>query len=178
MKVAVYNRYWTTLGGGERYAGGLAEVLSADHDVHLLSPTRVDWSLFEERLGIDLSRTTPREVPLDPKGFTQITSEYDLLVTCSFMSTEFNGARRGIYVVLFPAQATSAVRAAKSIGSRVLAPALVREDSSLVWGSGFHPAERSGRGVFRWTTEAADLYLTLPKGERTRVRLTFLAYRP
>jgi len=27
MKVAVYNRYWTTLGGGERYAGGLAEAL-------------------------------------------------------------------------------------------------------------------------------------------------------
>src|SRR5262249_37769885 len=53
-----------------------------------------------------------------------------------------------------------------------------RDDISIVWGSGFHPAERSGTGVFRWTTEAADLYLTLPEGKRTRVRLTFLAYRP
>src|SRR5262245_2980522 len=128
MKVAVYNRYWTTLGGGERYAGGLAEALSADHDVHLLSPTSVDWSLLEERLGIDLSRTTPREISIDPSAFTEITREYDLLVTCSFMSTEFNGARRGMYVVLFPGQATSAVRAAKSIGSRVLAPVLARDD--------------------------------------------------
>ena len=178
MKVAVYNRYWTTLGGGERYAGGLAEALSADHDVHLLSPTSVDWSLFEERLGIDLSRTTPREVPVDPSGFTEITSEYDLLVTCSFMSTEFNGARRGIYVVLFPAQATTAVRAAKHIGARVLRPVLARDDLNVVWGSGFHPAERSKNGVFRWTTDEADVYLTLPAGESTRVRLTFLAYRP
>jgi len=32
--------------------------------------------------------------------------------------------------------------------------------------------------VFRWTTDEADVYLTLPAGESTRVRLTFLAYRP
>ena len=178
MKIAVFNRYWTTLGGGERYAGGLAEALSADHDVHLLSPTSVDWSLLEERLGIDLSRTTPRDVPVDPSAFTAITREYDLLLTCSFMSTEFNGARRGIYVVLFPAQATSAIRAAKTVGTRLLGPVLARDDLSVVWGSGFHPAERSGTGVFRWTTDKADLYVTLPAGESTRVRMTFLAYRP
>ncbi len=178
MKVAVFNRYWTTVGGGERYAGALAEALAGDHNVHLLSPTPVDWARLEERLGLDLSRATPREVSTDPEFFTAVTSEYDLLVTCSFMSSEFNGARRGIYVVLFPAQAGGTVRAAKQVGARLLSPILARDAYSVVWGSGFHAAERQGRGVFRWTTEEADLYVTGPAGEPTRVRLTFLAYLP
>jgi glycosyltransferase involved in cell wall biosynthesis len=178
MRVAVFNRYWATVGGGERYAGAFAEALATEHDVDLLSPTKVDWTLLEERLGLDLSRTTAREVPADSTAFTEITRKYDLLVTCSFMSTEFNGARRGIYVVLFPAQASSAVRAAKSIGARALSPMLARDDWNAVWGNGFHPAERSEGGVFRWTTDEADLYVTLPAGKPTRVRLTFLAYRP
>ena len=178
MKVAVFNRYWTTVGGGERYAGAFAEALAEDHDVHLLSPTAVEWSRLEERLGLDLSRTTPREISTDPKSFTEVTSEYDLLVTSSFMSAEFNGARRGIYVVLFPAQAGGTVRAAKHVGARLLSPVLARDAFSVVWGSGFHPAERQGTGTFRWTTDEADLYVTGPAGEPTRVRLTFLAYRP
>jgi len=178
MKVAVLNRHWATQGGGERYAGALAEALATDHDVHLLSPTTVDWPQLEERLGLDLSRTTPRTVPSDPDLSRAITREYDLLVNCSFMSTEFNGARRGIYVVLFPSRRGHAAGLAKRLGARLLGRVLKRDDVGMMWGDGFHPAERSGLGVFRWTSSEAVVHLTLPAGPPTRVRLTFLAYRP
>ena len=38
MKVAVYDRFWPTAGGGEKFAAGIAAALAGDHDVHLLSP--------------------------------------------------------------------------------------------------------------------------------------------
>ena len=178
MKIAVFNRHWTTYGGGERYAGAFAQVLATDNDVHLLSLTPVDWARLEERLGLDLSRTTRRTVPADPHLLAAITGEYDVLVTCSFMGAEPNEARRGIYVVLFPARRRIAFRLAKHVAARLLGPVLRPDDVGVVWGYGFHPAERSRLNVFRWTSEKADLRLMLPAGAPTHVRLTFLAYRP
>ena len=58
MKVAVYDRYWSTAGGGEKYAGGVAEVLSRGHDVTLIAHDEVDTDWLGERLGLDLGRTT------------------------------------------------------------------------------------------------------------------------
>lgn len=178
MKVAVFNRYWATCGGGERYAGALAQAVATDHDVHLLAPTPVDWALLEERLGLDLSRTTPRIVPADHQMFTTVTGEYDLLVTCSFMSTELNGARRGIYVVLFPGRRGDAFELVGRVAAGRLRSLLMGDPISVAWGRGFYPSERSGRGVFRWTGPEAHLHLMLPAGAPTRVRLTFPAFRP
>jgi glycosyltransferase involved in cell wall biosynthesis len=178
MKVAVFNRYWATHGGGERYAGALAQALAAEHDVHLLSPAPVDWPRLEEQLGLDLSRTTARTVPAYPLLSPRITAEYDLLVNCSYMSSEVNGARRGIYVVLFPVQGGDALDAVKRAGARTLGPLLKRDGMSAEWGRGFHPGERSRLRVFRWTTSEAELLVTLPAGMAARVRLTFLAFRP
>jgi glycosyltransferase involved in cell wall biosynthesis len=178
MKIAVFNRHWATYGGGERYAGAFAQALATNHDVHLLSPTPVDWARLQERLGLDLSRTTQRTVPLDPYLLAAITREYDLLVTCSFMGAEPNEARRGIYVVLFPAHRGTAFRLAKHVAARLLGPMLRWDDVGVVWGHGFYSAERSRLQAFRWTSEKADLQLTLPANVPTHVRLTFLAYRP
>ena len=61
MRIAVYDHYWSTLGGGEQFAGGIAAALRADHEVELIGPERIDTDRFAERLGIDLDglrRTT------------------------------------------------------------------------------------------------------------------------
>ena len=175
MKIAVFNRYWTTCGGGERYAGAFAEALAADHDVHLLSPTDVDWPRLEERLGLDLSRTTRRTVPSDPSLVTGVSREYDVFVCSSFEGIESNEARRGIYVVLFPTHRRTTFRLARRMAAGLLAPVL-RQD--VLWGNGFYPAEQWGLRVFRWTGATADLQLALPAGARRRVRLTFLPFPP
>jgi glycosyltransferase involved in cell wall biosynthesis len=178
MKVAVFNRYWTTYGGGERYAGAFAAALAGDHDVHVLSTTRVDWSRLEERLRLDLSRTSRRVVPADPHLVTAISREYDVFVCSSFAGTEHNAAPRGIYVVLFPTHGGGSWRLAKRAAGRLVGPSLRRPDVDVLWGRGFYPAERSGLRIFRWTSEVAELHLALPAGTPTRVRLSFLAIRP
>jgi glycosyltransferase involved in cell wall biosynthesis len=178
MRVAVFNRYWATCGGGERYAGALAQVLATDHDVHLLSPTPVDRALLEERLGLDLSRATPRVVPDTPPRFTTISSEYDLLVNSSYLGNELNVARRGIYVVFFPDRHPGSFPLARGVGARPQGRVQHQDGIRVVWGDGFHLAERSARHAWRWTTSEARLYLTLPARGPARVRLTFLAYRP
>ena len=72
MKVAVYNRYWTTAGGAERYAGAVAQTLAAEHDVDLLTPEPVDWPELEERLGLDLSAARP--VFVEDAGYGTLAS--------------------------------------------------------------------------------------------------------
>ena len=37
MKVGMYNRWLTTLGGGEKYSLAIAQLLSQNHDVHVIS---------------------------------------------------------------------------------------------------------------------------------------------
>jgi hypothetical protein len=37
VKVAVYNRHWSTGGGGEKFAAGIAAALAAEHDVVLIA---------------------------------------------------------------------------------------------------------------------------------------------
>src|SRR4051794_37720525 len=60
MRVAVYNRHWATTGGGERFAGGIAQVLAEEHDVSLLAHRHVDLAMMAERLQLDLARVDLR----------------------------------------------------------------------------------------------------------------------
>ena len=100
-RIAVHDAFWSTAGGGERYAGGVADVLSRDHDVTLLAPEPVDTAWLGERLALDLSRVAVEVVdPCDPLERT--TAGYDLLVNLSYRDHGRNGARRGVYVVHFP----------------------------------------------------------------------------
>jgi hypothetical protein len=44
VKVAVYDRYWPTGGGGEKFAAGIAAALAPEHQVELLAHAPVDRS--------------------------------------------------------------------------------------------------------------------------------------
>jgi glycosyltransferase involved in cell wall biosynthesis len=178
MRIGVYNRHWATLGGGERYAGGIAQALSAEHQVDLLSPTPVSPAVLEERLRLDLSATRTRLLPADLGLFKEATREYDVLVNCSFMSFDVSGARRSIYVVLFPGGRGGALRTLGRGMAGLVAPHLMRSDYGLQWGSGFYAAEGPPWNRFRWTTRQATVHVALPRRERVRARLTFLGYRP
>ena len=57
MRAAIYDRYWHSMGGGERHSGMIAEVLSKDGvEVDLLGHSQVDRDELGEHLGLDLSR--------------------------------------------------------------------------------------------------------------------------
>lgn len=101
MRVGVYDRYWSTLGGGEQFAGGIAVALAARHDVVLLGPEPIDAGRFRDRLGLDVS-----DLPLlrvrDDTEVEQASAEVDLFVNCTYRSPVASRAPHGLYVVHFP----------------------------------------------------------------------------
>lgn len=103
MRIGIYNRYWSTRGGGERYAGVMAEVLSHDHEVELLGCDDIDLADLGQHLGLDLSRTRLRVVPpVIERELSPVTAEYDRFFNCTFLSRLPSEAKKSVYVVLFP----------------------------------------------------------------------------
>jgi glycosyltransferase involved in cell wall biosynthesis len=103
MRVAVYNRHWPTAGGGERFAGGIAEVLSEQHDVTLVAHEPFDVEELAERLQLDLSRVRVDVVGPSPEAVTGASGSVELFVNASYASDDLSAAPRSMYVVHFPA---------------------------------------------------------------------------
>ena len=57
VKTAVYNRYWSTGGGAEKYGGVIAQILSGDGPLDLLThePVDVEWLADRLRAFVDLN---------------------------------------------------------------------------------------------------------------------------
>lgn len=100
-RVAVYNLYWDTLGGGEQVAGAIGEELSRDHDVDLLGPKDIPVAAMRDRLGLDVSRTRWRQVANDEEA-SAASADYDLFINTTYLSRAVNRARQGLYYVHFP----------------------------------------------------------------------------
>lgn len=58
MRIGIYNPWWNYRGGGEKRSLGLAEDLSRDFDVVVLSEKSWDWSVLATYFLIDKSRLT------------------------------------------------------------------------------------------------------------------------
>ena len=150
MKIAVYDRYWATAGGGEKYAGGVASVLAADHDVTLLAHEPVDLCWLGERLAVDLTRVGVEQI--GAAGRVEAASRaYDLLINLSYRSLDPCGARHGLYVVHFPHHPLADVpprhrRVVERVGPLVGSP-----QPPFRAGAGFHPPEVVRWWQVRWT---------------------------
>ena len=142
-RAAVYNRYWTTGGGAEKYGGAVAEHLARRGPVELLTHEPFDRDALAERLSLDLSGCTVREVPHASAAVTDASRDVDLFVNVSHRSRDASAAARSLYVVHFPTAFGSAEPA--------------RADGAVVeWGTGFHQPD--GRVV--WTDGRASLLVT------------------
>ncbi len=103
MRIAVYNCYWNTRGGGERHAGAIAEILSRHDDVELVAHEPVDLAELSDVLGLDLSRTTYRQwPPMDARTVPNLSGEYDLFINSTFWSNLNSKAPKSAYLVFFP----------------------------------------------------------------------------
>lgn len=111
LRVAVFNLYWSTFGGGEQVAGSIAAALAEQHQVDLLGPQPVDVAAMRERLGVELSGCGYREV-VDDKTASEASADYDVFVNCTYLSTATNRAHIGLYYVHFPEPPVGARRRA------------------------------------------------------------------
>lgn len=144
VKVAVYNLYWTTFGGGEQMAGAIVDALSRDHEVEMIGHDPLDLDEARERLGVRLDGVTFRRVPADGYAATIASADYDLFVNHTYRSVTPSLARLGLYFVMFPHElgASTAQRVARRVGRPVAGAA------RLLGGV----AERRGQAVIEGPT--------------------------
>ncbi|MGB8861584.1 MAG: glycosyltransferase family 4 protein [Ilumatobacteraceae bacterium] len=100
-RVAVYNLYWSTYGGGEQVAGAIAQALAGDHEVVLLGPDPIDIEATIARLGVDLTGCGYQRV-VDDLSASVASSQFDLFVNTTYLSSAVNRAGAGLYYVHFP----------------------------------------------------------------------------
>ncbi len=170
MKIAVYNRYWQTLGGGERYTGSVAQALAAKHDVTLLTNDPLDLELISERLDLDLSGVRVQQITDAGRlALKRATESFDLFVNCSHLSEDANGARRGIKMVQFP---TAHLTFLQHLNIRLLGRFVRSRQARLEWGVGFYPPEGNLLRAYRWTSsERVVLRVFAPLDEETELSL-------
>lgn len=97
--VGIFNSYWGTLGGGELRALHLAEVLSADNIVDLISDRYFSIDDLRSRFGLKLDNVRPIFI----QNFSsQNTSKYGLFINTTYRSNLVSHAKKSLYLVSFP----------------------------------------------------------------------------
>ena len=173
MRAAVYDRFWHSMGGGERHAGMVAQVLSEDGvEVDLLGHGNVDRDDLADHLGLDLSATRMRSVPDRGDGYVAaLSSEYDLFVNATYMSTLLPRSRRAAYLCFFPTPFDHDLPRWRRAAVRALGPWLTRYPESLAmgWGTGWYPPE--GGRLRQWTWTNGDAILRIEPSVRREIQL-------
>lgn len=98
-RIAVYNSYWNTLGGGELHALSIGLALSANAKLYLISESDFDISRLGEYFGLNLSEC---QKLICPVVTTALTSQFDVFVNSTYRSNLVSAAHRSYYVVSFP----------------------------------------------------------------------------
>lgn len=181
MRVTVYNRHWATAGGGERFAGGIAEVLAEDHEVTILAHEAVDLAELGERLQLDLAATRARVIGPAPEAVTAASAEADLFVNASYASDDRAAARRNLYVVHFPALPPFDPPPARrwAIGASARLAGLARVDPHPVQVlDGLYLAEQIGPWPTRWTDGHARFTVPGPARGRGEVVVVLGRFHP
>lgn len=102
----VYDKWLSTLGGGEVVACHMARILKdIGYDVVFVCGKKVPPKEIKNKLNIDLSDLKFQEVWNDEIKLKKIVSGKDLFINCSFMDYSFGYAKRNIYYTLFPTEA-------------------------------------------------------------------------
>lgn len=104
MKQAiVYDRWLSTLGGGEVVACNIAKILK-DEGFHVtfISGKKVSKEVISEKLNIDVSGIEFIQIWNDEHALKKITQNKDLFINISFMDYSRGFAKKNIYFVNFP----------------------------------------------------------------------------
>lgn len=177
MRAGVYNRYWSTGGGAEKYGAAIAQLLADDFEVDVLGHDPVDLDWLGDRLQLDLSHVKARQLDDRSDVVTRASADYDLFSNVSFMSSNRAASRHSFYVVHFP----TATAAKLSRSQRFVVDHLGSIRSSVMvemeWGTGFYHRERGRRGPI-WTNGDAIVRFVTPPNQPVQVHLVFGYHRP
>ncbi len=105
IRIGIYDRYLSTLGGGERYSCKMAEILSRqnDYSVDLVTDIYSDLEKVSSRLNLDLSKVKLKVFPFLSEEYTKrITGNYDIFINATYLSSLPAFGKRNIYLCYFP----------------------------------------------------------------------------
>ena len=169
MKVAVYNRFLQSMGGGERHSGMLAQVLADDgHEVDLVGHEDVGKEILADHLGLNLGKVTLRIVPdRGEESVARLSAEYELFVNASYMSRVRAQAARSLYLCYFPTPADHDLAGWQRRLARLFGRYVREGQPGVGWNLGWFPPDRGRRRTSAWTSGTAGLQL--PAGHAMRV---------
>ncbi|OAA24421.1 glycosyl transferase group 1 [Frankia sp. EI5c] len=167
-KAAVYNRFWHSMGGGERHNGMIAQVLAADGlDVDLIGHSDVDLDALGSHLGLDLSRCHYRRLPdRGEEAIAALSDSYHLFVNGSYMSRLAPRSPRSAYLCFFPTPFDHDMATWRKAAVRTAGPLLRGVTPAVSFGQGWYPPEGGRRRQWTWTNGAGVLAVN-PGGGRT-----------
>ncbi|MDP6758256.1 MAG: glycosyltransferase [Chloroflexota bacterium] len=153
-RIAIYDAWLGTLGGGEKHILAFARALAEQHEVHFFSHSHVD----PDRIGFLLSETLNNIrffcIPLSPDlQLSSQFSSYDLFINASHDSVLPRPAPHGLRFLFFPPSPPPRL---PTLLARALHPAH-RIVGLPVFGPGFYGPERIGNTWYCATGARADL---------------------
>ena len=104
IKVGIFNKYWTTLGGAEMHAALIALHLRNKCIVDLISESDFSIQDIQRRFLLDLPHC--RKLVID--NFTEDDTRcYDFFINSTFLSSLPSAAKKSLYIVNFPQKQVS-----------------------------------------------------------------------
>ncbi len=105
---AVYDRWLSTLGGGEQVAFAYAETLrDLGFETTLLTHQKVDVAQAEQKMNVNLKGIQIRYIPnLLDYQLSQYTEEYNIFICNSFLDYIPNRSTVGLLSIFFPSKIT------------------------------------------------------------------------
>jgi len=104
-KIAIYDRYLSTVGGGERYSCKMAQVLSGvpGYSVDLVTDIYAETGSISRGLNLDLSKVELKVFPYISDDYIRgFTEKYHLFINATYLSALPAYGRRNIYICYFP----------------------------------------------------------------------------
>lgn len=121
MKIGIYPAALGVCGGGEKYIGKIAEILSAENDVAFIVFAKPDFEKLESRLNIDLSRVAIDNIRIpalpwnsrisvlrtflsfvNAHRVSKCTKKYDLFINQEYLSFIPSLAKRSFLICQVP----------------------------------------------------------------------------
>jgi glycosyltransferase involved in cell wall biosynthesis len=169
LKVAIYNRFLQSMGGGERHSSMLAQLLAADgHEVDLVGHEDVGKEVLADHLGLNLGKVALRVVPdRGEASVADLSSQYELFVNASYMSRVHAQAARNLYLCYFPTPVDHDLSGWRRFLARRLGRYVRGATPGPVgWNRGWFPPEGGRRRSWAWTSGRASLQLPPGSGKR------------
>lgn len=166
MRIAIYDAWLDTLGGGEKHVIALARALAREHKVDFYSHSRIEARTIADSLAESLNNIIFCYTPLLAQSqLSNIFASYDLFINATHDSVLPNPSPRGLRFLFFPPSPPPRMPA---LLARFTAP--IRRAAGLPeFGRGFYGPERVGAGWYRATGEQAEI--VVPGGAERSLRV-------